>query len=62
LGPVKSRAFKGASYALDPQGAPKGEYVSIQFDTTYKNRGPSVETVTPRLDDGKWRVSGYFIK
>jgi hypothetical protein len=44
-------------------GAPDGEYVVIQFDTTFKNKKMAVETVTPMMGrDGIWRVSGYYIK
>lgn len=35
----------------------------LQFDTAFKNKKEAVETVTPMLDqDGKWRVTGYFVK
>lgn len=44
-------------------GAPDGKYVVIQYDTSFENKKAAVETVTPMLDkDGKWRVSGYYIK
>jgi hypothetical protein len=44
-------------------GAPDGEYVVIQFATSFENKKSAIETVTPMLDsDGEWRVSGYFIK
>jgi hypothetical protein len=44
-------------------GPPDGEYVVIQFETSFENKKSAIETVTPMLDqDGKWRVSGYFIK
>ena len=44
-------------------GAPDGEYVVLQFDTSFANKKEAVETVTPMLDkDGKWKVSGYYIK
>jgi hypothetical protein len=44
-------------------GAPDGEYVVIQFKTAFENKKFAIETVTPMLDgDGKWRVSGYFIR
>ncbi|MDD5138124.1 MAG: DUF4019 domain-containing protein, partial [Candidatus Omnitrophica bacterium] len=43
-------------------GAPDGEYVIVQFDTTFENKKSSVESVTMSLEaDGRWRVSGYFI-
>ncbi len=63
LGKLVSREFKSAQYATSLPGAPDGEYVVIQFATAFENKAASVETVTPMLDkDGKWRVSGYFIK
>ena len=63
LGNVKSRKLKSKQYATSLPGAPDGEYVVIQFDTSFENKKTSVETITPMLDkDGKWRVSGYFIK
>ena len=44
-------------------GAPDGEYVVIQFDTSFTNKKVAVETVTPMKDeDGIWRVSGYYVK
>jgi hypothetical protein len=44
-------------------GAPEGEYVVIQYKTSFKNKASAIETVTPALDkDGIWRVSGYYIK
>jgi hypothetical protein len=44
-------------------GAPDGEYVVIQYETSFENKKSSIETVTPMLDkDGKWRVSGYYVK
>ena len=63
LGEVKSRKLKSATYATSLPGAPDGEYVVIQFDTVFANKAQAVETITPMLDkDGKWRVSGYYIK
>jgi len=42
---------------------PDGEYVVIQYDSSFEHKQSAVETVTPMLDkDGKWRVSGYYIK
>jgi hypothetical protein len=42
---------------------PKGEYVILQYKTEFAGRGKVIETITSMLDkDGKWRVSGYFVK
>jgi hypothetical protein len=63
LGKVLSRKLKSATYTKTLPGAPDGEYVVIQYDTSFENKKEAVETITPMLDkDGKWRVSGYFIK
>ena len=63
LGKTVSRTVKSTQYATTLPGAPDGEYVVIQFDTSFTNKKIAVETITPMLDrDGTWRVSGYYIK
>jgi len=63
LGKLQSRQVLSKSYRISLPGAPDGEYVVIQFKTSFENKASAVETVTPMMDkDGKWRVSGYFIK
>ena len=63
LGKVLSRTLKSATYTKSLPNAPAGEYVVILYNTSFENRKDLVETVTPTLDkDGKWRVSGYYIK
>jgi len=63
LGKVQSRKLKSATYSKTLPGAPDGEYVVIQCESSFEHKQSAVETVTPMLDkDGKWRVSGYFIK
>ena len=63
LGKILSRKLKSATYVKNPPGAPDREYVVIQYDTSFENKKEAVETITPMLDkDGKWRVSGYYIK
>lgn len=63
LGKVISRKLKSATYTTSLPGGPSGEYVVIQFNTSFANRKDAVETITPTLDkDGQWRVSGYYIK
>jgi hypothetical protein len=63
LGRLLSRKLKSATYAKTLPGAPDGEYVVIQYDTSFENKASAVETIVPMLDkDSKWRVSGYYIK
>lgn len=63
LGKMLTRRLKSATYAKTLPGAPDGEYVVIQYESSFEHKQSAVETVTPMLDkDGKWRVSGYYIK
>jgi hypothetical protein len=63
LGNLVTRKLTSAKYATSLPGAPDGEYVVLQFETAFQNKMSAIETVTPMLDkDGKWRVSGYYIK
>ena len=63
LGKMLSRKLKSAHYTKILPGAPKGEYAVIQYDSSFEHQLSAVETVTPTLEkDGKWRVSGYYIK
>jgi len=63
LGKLQSRDLQSASYQRSLPGAPDGEYVVIQYATSFENKKSATETITPMKDkDGVWRVSGYFIK
>jgi len=63
LGKLVSRKLKSKRYTTSAPGAPDGQYVIIQYNTSFENKKFVVETITPMLDkDSKWRVSGYFIK
>lgn len=63
LGKVISRTVKSKTYATSVPGGPDGEYVVIQFTTSFEKKKSAIETVTPSLEkDGKWRVSGYFVQ
>lgn len=63
LGNIISRKLKHSTYNTSLPGAPDGKYVVIQFDTSLENKKSAIETVTPMMDrDGRWRVSGYYIK
>jgi len=63
LGKLISRKVKTATYKTALPGAPDGQYVVIEFETSFENKKSAIETVTPMMEkDGTWRVSGYFIK
>lgn len=63
LGKLVSRELKSTRYTTSAPGAPDGQYVIIQYETSFENKASAIETITPMLDkDGKWKVSGYYIK
>jgi hypothetical protein len=63
LGKVLVRKLKSKQYTRTLPGVPDGEYVVIQYETTFEKKQSAIETITPMLDkDGNWRVSGYYIK
>jgi hypothetical protein len=63
LGKMVARELKSKQYTKTLPGAPDGEYVVIQYKTTFENKKSAIETVIPMLEkDGRWRVSGYYIK
>ena len=63
LGKVVSRQLKSKQYTTSLPDAPDGQYVVIQYETSFENKKSAVETITPMVSaDGKWRVAGYYIK
>jgi hypothetical protein len=63
LGQLKSRTLKSAMFTTTLPGAPDGEYVVFQYNTSFDQKSAAVETVTAiREKDGTWHVGGYFIK
>ena len=63
LGELVSRKIESQQYATSLPGSPDGEYVVIQYQTSFSSKQSAVETVTPMLDpDGQWKVAGYFVR
>ena len=63
LGKLISREVMTKNYTQQVPGGPDGQYVIITFKSSFENKKDAIETVTPMLDnDGKWKVSGYYIK
>ncbi len=63
FGEVKSRELQSRQYATSLPGAPDGEYVVLQYWSSFAHKESAVETITPMRDeDGTWRISGYYIK
>jgi len=63
LGKVVSRTLKSAQHTTSVTGAPDGNYVVIQIDTSFEHKQAAFETVTfVQEKDGKWKAAGYYIK
>lgn len=63
LGKLTSRKLGKAQSATSLPGAPDGNYVVMQFNTSFSNKKDAVETVTFMQEkDGKWKAAGYYIK
>ncbi|MBU0677592.1 MAG: DUF4019 domain-containing protein [Verrucomicrobia bacterium] len=63
LGAKLSRKVLTTKYMTEMPGGPDGEYVVIQFESSFQNKANAIETITPMLDkDGRWRASGYYIR
>jgi hypothetical protein len=63
LGKLLSRKLSKAQSATSLPGAPDGNYVVMQFDSSFANKKNAVETVTFMQEkDGKWKAAGYYIK
>jgi hypothetical protein len=63
LGPLKERKLQSATATRTLPGAPDGDYVVLQYETSFENKPRAVETVTPmREADGQWKVSGYYVR
>jgi hypothetical protein len=63
LGKLVSRKLSSKQLTHTLPGSPDGTYVVIQYDSQFEKKKSAVETVTPMLDtDGRWHVSGYFIR
>lgn len=62
FGAVISRDIKVAKFSTSLPGVPDGEYVTIQFATSFEKKSKAVETVTMARVKEEWQVAGYFIK
>ena len=63
LSKVLHRELGSEAYSTHLPGVPDGQYVLSQYRTSFEHKAGAVETVVAQMDaDGRWRVSGYYIK
>lgn len=62
LGAAQARRRVRVSQYTSMPGAPQGDYKEFTFQTRFENNPRVMEVVTPHLENGTWRVSGYYIE
>jgi hypothetical protein len=63
LGKVVSRKLLKADRLKNVPGLPPGQFVGMQYLTSFEKLKNGVEVVVPVLDqDGKWRISEYVVQ
>lgn len=63
LGELKSRKLRNAEHSTSLPNAPEGEYVKIEFSTSFANANETTETIVmKKTEDEAWATVGYFIK
>ena len=63
IGALETREMATSKFSTTLPGAPDGEYVVFQFNSSFEHKAAALETVTAMKDtDGAWRVASYFIK
>jgi hypothetical protein len=59
LGPLVERVPADSVYKTELAGRPKGDYVSVIFNSKFEKKEVQEIVTTVREADGKWRVTGY---
>jgi len=63
FGKAVSRKVSSKRHTRYLPTGPAGEYVIIEFESSFEHKSKAAETVTLMRDrDGVWRVTNYFIK
>lgn len=61
-GALLERVEKDASYSTSAKDSPEGEYISLTFTSRFQRAESVAEYVTVMLEEGHWKVAGYFIQ
>lgn len=60
-GALSERAFQGARYTTELPNVPEGEYVIVQYASTFANVQAN-EIVVMTREDEDWKVAGYLVQ
>ena len=62
-GKMLSRKLLVSRFSTTMPGGPDGRYAFLQYVTNFEHKQGAIETIVPMLDkDGRWKISGYYIK
>ncbi len=61
-GALVERTEESSSYSTSAKDSPEGEYIALTFASKYQRAESVSEYVTVMLEEGHWRVAGYFIQ
>ncbi|GAA0569359.1 DUF4019 domain-containing protein [Rhizomicrobium electricum] len=62
VGPPLSRSAKSVTPTETLPAAPFGKYIVIVLSTKFAMNQSATETVILKLENGEWKVAGYFVK
>ncbi|HEY8380279.1 MAG TPA: DUF4019 domain-containing protein [Nannocystis sp.] len=63
LGRPVARRIQSMNYATELPGAPDGEYVVLEYETTFEHKRKGAERVVMMKEpDGSWRAAGYYVR
>jgi hypothetical protein len=61
-GAKQSRKLMDATYTTTLANQRAGQYVVLQYSTSFVNKKDTVETLTMSYESSYWRVAGWYIK
>ncbi|MFN2349956.1 MAG: DUF4019 domain-containing protein [Thioalkalivibrio sp.] len=62
MGAVTQRLLRDLTRESVMPGAPEGEYVLMEYGSTFEKQGRGAELVVCMKEEGEWRVVGYFVQ
>lgn len=62
LGEFQGRRLEDAQYTTELPNVPPGEYVALTYASEFANLPAAREFVTLVLEEGEWRVIGYYVR
>ncbi|MBK6025302.1 DNA-binding CsgD family transcriptional regulator [Brevundimonas nasdae] len=62
VGPVVTRVQENATRTSTLPGLPSGDYLIVQYRTTFRDKASASETVVLTHERTGWKVDGYFIR